>query len=71
MPTAKPPKPAAQPNQPVTPDQSTEAKQAAADAKTNEKRRSLASSSEGSFGYSPAALGGAPTKAPQLKAQLG
>lgn len=68
---AKPPAPKAMPVAPVDPTQDAIAKQAAADAKTAEKRRSLAASAEGTFGSTAGSLGAAPTKAPSLKSTLG
>jgi hypothetical protein len=59
------------PPPPPDPNANEEAKANAALAATASKRRSLASSSEGSFGNSKDALGAAPTNAPSLKPTLG
>lgn len=66
-----PPMPKANPAGPADPNANEQAKANAGLAATNSKRRSLASQSEGSFGLSKDALGGAPTQAPGLKPTLG
>lgn len=67
----KPPSAPALPPPPPDPNANEEAKANAAAAATNSKRRSLASSSEGSFGNTQGALGAAPTNTPSLKPTLG
>ena len=67
---SQPPSPKAAPP-PPDPNKDEQAKASAGLAASNEKRRSLASSAEGTFGLTQDALGGAPTKSPDLKNTLG
>lgn len=67
---AKVPSPSKLPAAPANPDANEEAKAAAGAAASAEKRRSIASSSEGSFGRSPAALGSPSTNTGGASATL-
>lgn len=66
----KPPSPSKLPAAPQNPDANDEAKAAAGAAATNEKRRSIAASSEGSFGRSSGALGAPSTNTGGASATL-
>ena len=61
-----PPKAQPLPEPPADPSINEQAKADAATAATNEKRRTLASSTEGTFGASKAAASAAPTNADSL-----